>query len=98
MAMEFTSGLTQACTKAIGSRTRYPAMESIPGTMGGLTKDIGSITICTDKEYINGLMAENTRASTSMTKNMASAPILIQTVDHTRDSGLTESSMERESL
>ena len=61
-------------------------------------KDIGIKIICTDKVYINGQMADNTKETMLMTKKMATVCIRTQMAVAIKASGKTENNMVKDYL
>ena len=84
---ESTSGEMEAVTMVNGMITRSVAVEDMSGLTEGTLKEIGAMVTWTVREYIHGLMDENTKESTKTIGSMGSASINGQMVDSTKECG-----------
>lgn len=71
MAPELTIGVKAANTKEIGRMIVLMAMVSIPGQMVESIAESGKATSFAGMEFMNGVMAENTRVNLKTIKSMA---------------------------
>ena len=98
MAEVGTCGMTAACTRVYGTKTKSMAEASMSGLMAGGTKESGKTTTCTEEECTPGRMVESMMGSTRMIGSMAMGYTHGLMGGSTRGSGATGSNMEMASI
>jgi hypothetical protein len=96
MVKELIIMLMALSMKAIGPIIKFMESELTLGKMEKYIQVNGQKGICTDKEYLAGLMEEDTKVNICMIKSTGSEYILGKMEGSMQDSGKTVSSMARE--
>jgi hypothetical protein len=96
MAKELTIMQMAQYMKAIGKIIKFMVLEPILGRMERYIQDNGKKEICMDKEYLVGLMAEDTKVNIYRIKNTDLVYILGKMEDSMLDNGKMANSMVKE--